>query len=311
MKMLAVACAVAGATALATADYSPNSVWWRAWGVSAVDIGKLDSRYTVLNLFDSNPSTTWVLHRTTGKVDIPSPWRANGFTLDTSAPRMVDGFRIMNGYNKSQRLYDLNDAVSEVRVYAGEKLLKTVRLSNRLGWHRVSLPPTRIGETDVNVATDLTFEITGVRKGKVHDLCISGLQLLDKGKVLPWRLDSAVLFNPGGETEPGDTELWSLDGKRMVTDRGNSLAGPMINPNGRYIMGTDCPQHSISLWVADRNTGAVIYRKRMFSEPNPAYPHIYYDSATWSGNRVADIRFEVCDQPGSGVWRYVTRRIRF
>ncbi|HWA82205.1 MAG TPA: hypothetical protein VG820_02135 [Fimbriimonadaceae bacterium] len=313
MKHLAVLVILAGMSALAKADYSPTSVSWRGWNAETSEYlcaGKLDRRYTIMNLFDSNPATTWVLNRTADKHELPAIFRKNEFSVEPNdGIKQVDGFRIMNGYNKSRRLYDLNDAVSELRIYAGKRLLKTVQLGNWLGWHNVRLPVTQIGVTEDGFDEGLTFEVVGVRKGRVHDLCISGLQLTFHGKSLTWSPDRLVLFNSGGETEPNDTELWTWTGRYVVTDRGNNIMGPTCSPNGRFIVGTDCPDHSISLWVADCDSGRIIHRRRMFDEPNPESPHIYHESASWIDNRTVDIRFEV--NSDSDQTQHVTRRLRF
>lgn len=310
MKAHAVFLALASLVMIAAADYCPTTVNWSAWRVTTSEYlcaTQLDRRYTIMNLFASDPAKTWVLNRTANKHYVKVVEPGDRFTIASNELTTIDGLRIMNGYNKSQHLYEMNDAVSEIQIYAGEKLVKTTRLSDRMGWHTVSIPPIKLGDLPSGYSMDLTIKVTGVRKGRVHDLCISGLQLLHRGKVQPWRLDKTIIFNAGGETEPSNTELWTPTGHHIVTDRGNNLEGPMMSPSGRYIMGTDCPAHSISLWVVDSDTGRIIYRKRMFDEPDPEYPHVYHASAKWMGERSVDIRFEV----QLADTTYVRRQVKF
>ena len=81
------------------------------------------------------------------------------------------GFIIWNGYQASSHLYEINNRVARLAVYADNKLIGEYKIEDR------GLKSQRIKFDEVIEAKKLTFEIKGTYSGtKYEDCCISEIE---------------------------------------------------------------------------------------------------------------------------------------
>jgi hypothetical protein len=190
----------------ARGDYVPTQVHWPGWRVAtSEDLGGRAplTRYSIANMFDGDPRTAWVFGRDTPVRPDTDPEAATtghwggryGLSLELGRATELDGFELMNGYNKSERLFKLNNRIVEVAVYDespyGSKPIKRVFLSDKMGWHRVSLPRRNYSQ--------LWLTFVGVRKGPADDVCVSELRLLQHGRPVSTGLQKLYMATAGSE----------------------------------------------------------------------------------------------------------------
>jgi hypothetical protein len=204
-------------TAMATADYSPTSIRWYGWEVSTSEDLIGDSRithYPIANMFDGDPNTAWVFKRNPppkpdegresnavhwgGKYAIGFDFRKEGTPKDPDwgmQAKVIDGIDIMNGYNKSLETFRRNNRVVQVAIYDRyadpKNLIKTADLSDKMGWHHISLPR--------RAYYGLIVTFTGIRKGVDNDVAISEVRLTKDGRAVPTGLGKAYLATTGSE----------------------------------------------------------------------------------------------------------------
>jgi len=130
------------------------------------------------HLMDGNAATPWVF-RGQGRKDVFSATWGKRHALmfeRQSKPVAVDEIRLMNGYNKRADLFKRNDRVVQIGIAVNGKKIKTAYLSDKMGWHSVSLP--RLD------TASLVIELIGVGKGKGkdNDICLSEVAFFNRGK---------------------------------------------------------------------------------------------------------------------------------
>jgi len=164
---------------------------WPGWTIYSSDnlgFEGRSSRYPVTHLFDDDPSTAWVFP---AKLPASAGGDEHRLRIGLGHPMTLDGIRIMNGYNKSQDLFFANDRIVELEVWSGRKQIKTVRLADRMGWHDISLPRT--------LYEDIELVFTKFARGRMDDVCISELRLMQDGIELPVSLSGAMTYATGTE----------------------------------------------------------------------------------------------------------------
>lgn len=197
--------------AVAASDYTPTSVRWPGFEASSSEDLIGDQRittYPIANMFDGDPRTAWVFKRnppSEGGLDMKDYWGGryavsiqfrNEAAGGDQHSRIIDGLEIMNGYNKSEPVFRRNNRIVEMAIYEGSSAydaepLKVVRLSDKMGWHRISLPR--------KAYTGLVLTFTGVRKGRDDDVCVSELRLMSHGKPISMKVSKAFLATTGSE----------------------------------------------------------------------------------------------------------------
>ncbi|HEY0866155.1 MAG TPA: hypothetical protein VGE01_02180 [Fimbriimonas sp.] len=204
------ACAVLAMGTSAFADRVDTAWFWPSLTVETGEElfwGSTHHSYPATYLFDENPATAWVFSGLSpaqkvsknyiGKEEAkPTYW----IRLRLSRPTVLDGFEIMNGYNKSAKTFRKNRRVTEVEVWDGttwfesdhDRPLKSTRLSDRMGWHRVSLPKRKY-------ENGLTLRFTGFRGDPSLDVALSGIRLLKNGRPLNVRALQVVGFTNGSD----------------------------------------------------------------------------------------------------------------
>jgi hypothetical protein len=197
MKRAVLGAAIALTPIIVAADTIPQQVTWPGWTIfSSDDLGFSGKhRYPVTYIFDGDPSTAWVFkakfkHVKNEEGSPPAPTQ-HSLMIELEKPTVLDGLRIMNGYNKSEDLYFANDRVVAMEIWSADKRIKTVKLADRMGWHDVSLPHAKYSQ--------IKLVFTGIVKGEMDDICISELRLTRKDLELPVHLTAAVIYATGSE----------------------------------------------------------------------------------------------------------------
>ena len=240
------------------ADGRPTQIRWYGWTVASDETffdGRKHSSFPLTYLVDGDPSTAWVFSGK--KMELKDPSHNGEFSLMFQADKQitVDGIRIMNGYNKSKKLFLRNNRVTKVTISKNvyplypEKNIKTVGLSDSMGWHDISIPRQKV--------RSLGIAFNSIKKGTDDDTCISEIQLLDHGRPIPMNMPRAVIYLEGGD---------------CGCDGGSSTA--LVRRDGRTIVGggtLDCTDHLFwgveeyhkrrVLWIADARTAKIILRK--------------------------------------------------
>jgi hypothetical protein len=200
--------------------------------------------YPLTNLLDGDPTTAWVYpmagagrNRTAAVPYLSLTWEE---------PVAADEVWLMNGYNKDEATFRRNNRVAGMRV-AADDTEKETALSDRRGWHRVTLPrPT---------FRALVLEFLAVRRGPANDLCLSGLALYRRGRPVDFGMPRWVEYSEGWGDEGNDYFL--------MDRRGSLLEAPADpdgvfgwSPKGRYYAGRE----GSTVWVADCRAGRIVRR---------------------------------------------------
>ncbi len=154
------------------------------WQISSSEVvGEEDAtsrrfpHFKLAHLMDNDDATPWVF-RGAGKKNTFAPtWgKRHALQFDRDTPVEIDEVRLMNGYNKRRDLFWRNDRIVEIGIAADGKKIKTAVLSDKMGWHSVSIPRGKM--------SSVVIEMISVRKGrgKDNDLCISELAFYNRGK---------------------------------------------------------------------------------------------------------------------------------
>ena len=169
-----------------------SSVWWSGWNVSSSEeisdeAGVKYSTYPLPLMFDNDPKTAWVYSAKSREWNKQQFRSRYGIELKPERPTTIDSLRIMNGQNASLARFKRNNRVLEMRVTmnaGAEKIVKTFKLPDRMGWHSCALPRRAM--------KSLKIEFIGIRKGRDDDLCISELALsTERAKsISEWRAPS-------------------------------------------------------------------------------------------------------------------------
>jgi hypothetical protein len=221
------------------------AVWWNDWRIESSG-GRLPDRdpgeYPLTYLCDGDPRTAWVFD---------GDDKHSGLSLSPSQPKVIDSFQIMNGYNRRPDLFKRNNRIVEMEVWTDGRKLKTVRLSDKMGWHRISLPRRKISQ--------LGLVFTGFARGRDNDVCVSEIAFFDGARKLPWSMPNSVLYDAGNASgdAPLNYALISRNGKPIVhfTETQRGYSGSMCwSDNQRYVcyIGTvGTGRGSDSIWIVD------------------------------------------------------------
>ena len=220
------------------------------------------SKYPIENMIDGDPRTAWVYSK-------PVPYEgedlytykvagsAYAILLKPDKPVLLDGIRLMNGYNKSQAIFNRNNRVVKLDIYENDHLsehkatkIKTVALSDKMGWHNISLPARKY--------KGLVLVIRGQVEGRDRDTCVSELQLVSKGRALNLSRTPAYLRNDGDDCGCGST--WSVVSREKVLAETREMGWPSLSPDGRYAAGIGADDR---VWVVDLREAKVVGRWRV------------------------------------------------
>jgi len=182
--VLAASVAARGVWACGEEDQDVTMAEVGAWTISSSEVpGEEDAtsrrypHFKLAHLMDNNAKTPWVF-RGQGRANAfdPSWGKRHAIALSRESGVMVDEIRIMNGYNKRADLFKRNDRVVEVGIAIDGKKLKTAVLSDKMGWHSISIPRQKVEY--------VVIEFIGVRKGsgRDNDICLSELAFYNRGK---------------------------------------------------------------------------------------------------------------------------------
>jgi len=133
--------------------------------------------FKLAHLMDNDAATPWVFRGQGRKSGFEPTWGTrHALQFEHDTPVEIDEIRIMNGYNKRPDLFRRNDRVVEIGIGMDQKKVKTAVLSDKMGWHSVSIPRRK--------AASLVIEMIGVRKGsgQDNDICISEVAFYNRGK---------------------------------------------------------------------------------------------------------------------------------
>jgi len=275
--------------------YRPTSIWWNTWKVSSSEelwSGRRLSGFPLTYLFDGNPRTTWAHSSNSQKAQWQHGGWRNRFALHmrTEVPVTTDALWIMNGDNRRPDLFRRNDRVIEMEIWVNDKRLKMVRLSDTMGWHKISLPRRKVQE--------IGLVMSGIRKGNGpdNDVCLSELALYDRGQKINMKMPQAVLFEDGNESgdAPLDCALIARDGK-VITQGTLATSGQQEeewSPDQSYVCGLWMDPKKYTrpylFWVAD--TRAQKVTKRLYL-PRQSNVDLYTNDLKWVGNKAVEVRW--------------------
>lgn len=253
--------------ALVRADRVYATVQWPGWTIETTDMIPHEeaSKYPIENMIDGDPRTAWVYSK---------PVRYEGESLYTykvagsayaillkpDKPVQLDGIRLMNGYNKSDAIFKRNNRIVKLDIYENDYLsdhkatkIKTVTLSDRMGWHNISLPARKY--------RGLVLLVRGQVEGRDRDTCVSEVQLVSKGKAVDWNRPAAYLKNNGDECGCGST--WSVVSRGKVLAETRAMNWPSVSPDGRFAAGIGADDR---VWVVDLHGAKVVRRWKVKKE---------------------------------------------
>jgi hypothetical protein len=163
----------------------------------------------------------------------------------------MSGIALMNGYNRRPDLFQRNDRIVEIVIEADGYVIKRARLSDKMGWHRVSFPRRQVRE--------LRILFTGIRKGTGtdNDICISELALFDGTRKIEMAMPAAVLYLLS-YCCGSDGYVLTRSGKVLAI--GNNGEGYELTrgPSGRYLAGI-----GKNLWVVDMQRARVVLQRKV------------------------------------------------
>ncbi len=238
-------------------DGTATLISWPGWTCSSTEdlsLGRKHTSFPLTYLFDGNPATPWVFSGTGKHESSDRKGYAVRLTIDEDRikPVMVDSIWIMNGYNKSKALFLRNNRITELKLYADGRLLKTVSLSDCMGWHKISIARQYV--------SDLVLRFTKFAKGRDNDVCVSEIALYDRGKKIDLRMPQVVEFTEG-DVDCGDAQEFHVidrSGKKLETY--DIETASIWSPSGRYIAGVD---YDGVFWVVNTATAKFVMRKKV------------------------------------------------
>lgn len=225
---------------LACADHIPTNATWRGITVSTSEefwaLGRSkEKKYPIHWMFDGKPETAWVYE---SKREMPkgAPIHFPGkVSVCISMPEdfTVDGLRLMNGYNKSVDLYRGNARITGIEVSVrdwdagGYMVLKRTTLKDEMGWRTVSLPQTKTREIYITV--------TATKTGPLKDICISELQLLNRGKAIDLKPTEIIVAQNGDECGCGGSTWFYDRGYGFRREIKSEFVESFASPNGQRV----------------------------------------------------------------------------
>lgn len=242
----------------ACCDGTATLIRWPGWECSSTEdlsLGHKHTSFPLTHLFDNNQATAWVFSGT-GK---HAEYGSTGFGLhlsreDGRKPCTLDSIWVMNGYNKSRKLFFGNNRITELKLYVDWKFVKTVALTDSMGWHKISIARQPI--------KDIALRFTKFQKGRDNDVCVSEIALYDRGKRIDLKMPQAVEFTRG-DTDCGCGQEFGVinrSGRQLA--RNTSEGRPSWSPKGTRIAGFYSVGKASHLWVVDAHKARVIYDRR-------------------------------------------------
>jgi len=272
---------------LARADGGFNGYQWPGWKLSTSegfnletgDSNVRDNRvaFPLTQLLDGDPNTTWVWDDAAWKNRERrgvKPLKTRSLSLHSDKQLIADELWLMNGYNKRADLFKRNDRVVQIRINFDSKHVKTANLSDKMGWHKITLPRRAF--------KSLTVELTGIRKGAGpdNDICLSELALYNRGRKLNFQMPQAVVYSLAyccGGTG------WLLSRSGRVLTQGMLGEGASVewSPDGRRVAGINGVDGKEQVWIADSLRPRIV-RRVDFDKKSKLY------SIRWKSNRTLE-----------------------
>ncbi|MCE5323396.1 hypothetical protein LLG46_08810 [bacterium] len=240
----------------ASCDGTNTLIAWPGWIVSSTEdlyMGHKHTSFPLTNMFDGDVSTAWVFSGNGKRIDgSPSGYEIKLTRDEDVKPVTVDSIWIMNGYNKSQELFLRNNRITKLNVFINGKYIKTVKLADSMGWHKISIPGKPV--------TEVRLVFNGFAIGRDNDICISEIALYNQDKKINMNMPKLVEFTEGdGDCGCGQM-FYVIDhkGKRL---KSYDMESPCVwSPSGRYIACVELCKNR-KLWVMDTSTEKVIVRQ--------------------------------------------------
>jgi hypothetical protein len=107
------------------------------------------------NVLDGDASTAWSEAATGNGI---GEWLT--ITLDQKC--VISGISIMNGYQKSEKLYKKNSRPSDLEVEFSDGTTELIHINDQMGWETITFSQT-------HVADEISFTIQGVYEGNTYD----------------------------------------------------------------------------------------------------------------------------------------------
>lgn len=278
MKLLSIG--LLALAAWSAADYSPTcSIWPGLKVMTSEDLyrGSKYKSYPISAMLDGDPATAWVFKAVPLRKDDISTrqfWGGDkSVAFEFEKPILIDGFEIMNGYNKSVETFYRNDRVTALRVMTADiqaefakDLVAKAKLEDYMGWHKVNIPKRRY--------STLKLLFDEVAKGSERDLCISEFRFTLDGKPVDLHLPKAFMETSGSECGCGtEFSAASMDGRDLhCVDNISEGASYGYSPDGRFLIGFENPQDlsdqpkepkTMRAWVIDTRTASLVARKNL------------------------------------------------
>jgi hypothetical protein len=267
------------------ADGGPPSIGWKGWSVSSSEgfdlesggVPKFPLRYPLTNMFDGDPATTWVFEdgqRRNTKARRVAPLRPS-LNFTPEQPVVMDSLWLMNGYNRRRDLFLRNDRIVKLGVEVNRKKIKEVILSDRMGWHKISLPRQRVEH--------LMIKFTDIRKGEGadNDICVSEVALFDRGRQIDVRMPQTVVYRLSACC--GGTGYLLRRGHVIINGGFGEGIDLIWNSSGKLVGGISGDS---SLWVADAERARILRRFKL-----PDQNGGYISDMNWKDNRTIEITY--------------------
>jgi len=267
-------------------------VEWKGWKISSnsqVYVDKHQISYPLTFMVDGNSRTAWACSGKPNLMELDmrgylgTKQPAYHPQIEIKGNAIIDSIWIMNGYNRSPKLFARNSRVVNIGIDMDGRRIKTACLADRMGWHKVSVPRQRF--------SNLRIEFTGIRKGHDKDICISEIALYNVSRKIDFHLPTMVLFSSGAEVgEDGKFFVMSRSGKIVHSwDAETSYAW---SPSRRRVASLD---YQNRLFVVNLVSGRVIYNKRIRVRSKKDYT-LGIDSVEWRGEN--EIVATICHPNG-------------
>jgi hypothetical protein len=247
MKKLLISLIVMAACLPALAEGGWNTfIEWRGWRISSNEglwAGHKHTAYPLTYLVDGDPNTAWVFSGTEAAVKDYKYYHHEPYHqwIEIDGHAYADSIRIMNGYNRSPELFARNNRITQIKLIINDKTVKTVDLSDKMGWHEISFPR--------RLCHSIKLVFTGIRKGSDNDTCISELALYDMGTKIDFALPKMVLYSTGetGDADAFDNNfIMTASGKIVFRMDDDTL--PVWSPSRRRIAFADS-RKSGEIWI--------------------------------------------------------------
>lgn len=260
------------ANALLSFDYESPRVNWLNWSVGYEyheDPVAPYHEYFIGNMLDGDPKTAWMVGGRYRYVDrgsyadlVADPRGDYVPNLFINFPKtmMVDGIRIMPGYNKSPEIFARNNRITKIAFRDAkwseyfdkdEPPIATATFKDEMGWQTATFAPRELD--------GIKIEINDWVKGKDNDFCISEIQLLSGGKPVAWQLTPLLLSTAGSECGCGTTwHIVDRTGKAIREAGTNEFDTYASDPSGRYVFSNALTKNFFQFYVLDMATGKFI-----------------------------------------------------